>query len=407
MRPRMAALAAVGVALAVAALAPLRCHAAPAGAHGAGTQCESDMDCSLNGACVAGAGGRACVCDKGWQGPSCGELHVNETATVAYGIGGEEASTSSWGGGPPVWDDASSRYHLFVTEIAGNCGMCTWSRMSQIAHVTSDAAEGPYRRVETVVPTQAHNAYYAYSEPDGMHLLYHIFDGDSPESCNPYFRCRNGSTPGCRGLRPPSTPWPKPTCPTGAAQAHVHYSTSLGGPWRSAGALRINTTGMPHNVSGSSNPAPFIFPNGTVLMLGRGKDAGSGAASARANHNIFLYRAESWNATYEWVRGDGVDGAVNVGNGRLLTEDPTLWRGRRGFHMLLHSHPDLTHAWSADGLHWQWSSAVIGPPPASNGGSDNERPRVLLDADGDLDVLFVAQEAGPGDASRTAAFRAL
>ena len=25
--------------------------------------------------------------------------------------------------------------------------------------------------------------------------------------------------------------------------------------------------------AGNSNPAPYIFPNGTVLMLGRGKDA--------------------------------------------------------------------------------------------------------------------------------------
>ena len=47
------------------------------------------------------------------------------------------------------------------------------------------------------------------------------------------------------------------------------------------------------------------------------------------------------------------------------------------------------------------------------GGGDNERPRVLLDDDGDLDWVFVGQLLPPGgssnvsDAARTAAFRAL
>jgi hypothetical protein len=53
-----------------------------------------------------------------------------------------------------------------------------------------------------------------------------------------------------------------------------------------------------------------------------------------------------------------------------MTEDPAIWRGRRGFHALLHSSPrrapagsissSLTHGWSEDGISWNWSPARIG-----------------------------------------------
>lgn len=84
-------------------------------------------------------------------------------------------------------------------------------------------------------------------------------------------------------------------------------------------------------------------------MMGRSPDATRINGTVHVNHNIFLYRAPSWNATYEWVPSNGVNGSVNVGNGKVLTEDPVLWQGRRGFHVLLHSAPYLSHGWSVDG----------------------------------------------------------
>lgn len=45
--------------------------------------CSTDYDCALNGACTAGK----CVCDKGWTGDSCGEMHLAANPTVAYGYG--------------------------------------------------------------------------------------------------------------------------------------------------------------------------------------------------------------------------------------------------------------------------------------------------------------------------------
>ena len=149
--------------------------------------------CSLNGDCV----NQACECDLGWKGDSCGELDLNPVPIVAYGYDGLTSNTSSWGGGPPVFD--GTKWHLFVSEIAGHCGMGTWDRMSQAVHAVSDSVEGPFKRVALVIPTQTHNTYYAYSAPDMMHLIYSIFSGTSPESCNPYKQCTDGTTPGHGG----------------------------------------------------------------------------------------------------------------------------------------------------------------------------------------------------------------
>jgi len=412
-----------------AAAASVEIRGGVAAATAATTRCESDLDCQLNGACqvandaasfphddavhVAGETPRkkTCVCDKGWKGPDCGLLNIATTPTIAYGYG-TTPKTSSWGGGPPAYDNATGMYHLFMSEIAGNCGMTTWAHMSRGAHAVSKTAEGPYTRVETIIETEAHNIFYAYSPSDQMHLLYHIFQGNNPESCNPYFPCTNGSTPGAtgHGLKPPAG-WNHGTCAPNHTTS-VHYSKSLNGPWDKVD-LTFDKSAPPGSGAhfpphgGNSNPAPWVLPNGTVLMLSRGKDmgmTGNDGEGIPKNRNIVLFRADSWNSTYRWVPSNGPNGTVNIGDGKVTTEDPVLWKGRRGFHALLHSSPDMTHGWSLDGISWDWSPQIIGPPTLQG---DNERPRAVIDDNGDLKTIMCGQLCGPGDAARTAAFPAL
>ena len=42
------------------------------------------------------------------------------------------SGVSSWGGGPPVYDAATKKWHLFVSEIAGHCGMCELQHKCQL-----------------------------------------------------------------------------------------------------------------------------------------------------------------------------------------------------------------------------------------------------------------------------------
>ena len=377
--------------------------------------CTSALDCQLNGACVPGAAGPACVCDKGWTGADCGQLDLGpQRVAYGYGVEGGEGGqpVSSWGGGPPVFEEASKKWHFMVSEMAAGCGMCTWDRMSQAVHTVGDSPVGPFSRVATAIGPQTHNTLSTFSKVDGHHLIWSIGTGANPLSCNPPppSGCQGGRTANCTGLRDPSG-WPDPRCPIEMHPPTVHYAKSLDGPWSSAGEVKFNTTGTPNPgpdasyCFGTSNPAPLHLDNGTVLLITRGKDGGG--TPRHLYHNLWLWRADAWNGTYQWVRGHGDGGALDIGGSgaqKIATEDPVLWRGRRGFHLLLHSHPDLTHAWSVDGLSWNWNGTVIGPPVI--GGGDHERPRVLIDENGDIDAVFMSQECGPGDASRTLAFRA-
>ena len=290
--------------------------------------------------------------------------------------------------------------------------MNTWTRGSLAAHAVSTSGPlGPYTRVGEAIGTETLNVLYAYSAVDKMHLIYSIFGGVSPASCNPPFiGCTNGTTPNTTGGVRPRQWEPQNTCPStppdGKNSAHIHYSKSLDGPWKSTGRLIPSAAGC--HGCGISNPAPFIFPNGTVLMIGRGKDSvRTPGMPVVTGHNLWLYRASSWNSTYVWVPGKGVNGSLDVGNYTRQdpTEDPVLYRGRRGFHMLLHSAAGLTHGYSEDGLTWHSNNVIMGPLQA--GGGPNERPRVILDPKtGDLAAIVVGQLIKQGsDASRTAAFK--
>ena len=373
----------------------------------AASACTGDTDCQLNGACTNGV----CVCDKGWKSANCGILNLDGNANYLYGYNAT-SNFSSWGGGPPVLGP-NGKYHLYISEIAAHCGMSTWSRMSTSSHAISDKVNGPYTKVKTIVGTESHNTIYVYSPVNKMHLIYTIKTGTSPESCNPYLKCANGTTPGGHALHPPAG-WAPSTCSGPGGYGVIHSATDVNGPWTNAGAFAVAPLPKRPDTAGTSNPSPYIFPNGTVLLIGRGKDATRYPnGTVERHHNIFLYRAPHWNATYEWVPSDGVKGAINVGAGNdgPSTEDPHFYRGRRGFHILFHSSPDFTHAWSEDGLTWAWNKTISGPP-THGAGYDNERPRVVLDANRDLDWLFTGQlvgtTAGGGDdGARTAAFQAL
>eukprot|EP00040_Diaphanoeca_grandis_P007491 m.41121 g.41121 ORF g.41121 m.41121 type:complete len:447 (-) comp18709_c0_seq2:30-1370(-) len=352
--------------------------------------CMSDVSCRLNGACDEQSG--KCVCDQGWTGEFCQYLDLLP-GHVAYGSP-STPNTSAWGGGPPTWDETTQQYHLFATEIAGNCGMATWGRMSQMVHATSPTSNGPYTRVSTALPTETHNVFYVYSKPDKMHLIYAIGPSNNPPSCNPRVQCFNGTTPGTTSLKPPPG-WAPETCAVRDMSIRVHYSPSLDGPWLQS---NISLPDVPYVASPGSNPAPLIFDNGTVLVMTRSANQMIINGTDQHYQNVWLFSAPSWNSTYTWVHGPGDNGAMCIG-GDMQTEDPVLWKGRRGYHAIFHQ--NLTHAWSTDALNWHWSSEATAttmfqaPDGSLQIREDHERPRVVLTHDGDVDALFIASMESP------------
>ena len=358
------------------------------GAPAAARVCTTALDCHLGGICTPAG---TCDCDPSWRGPTCAQLNVGP-GSIAYA----PPNRSSWGGGPPVRSAVDGRYHLYVSEMGGHCGLDTWQSMSTIVDTVSSTASaaGPYTRVGVVVPRESHNAYYAYDPASKTHLIYHIGGGDTGAEPPQWTNCTNGTTPGSLALSSLGAAGPKGAEPLWTHVQYVHHAVSLAGPW-----LRENFTSPPVGGNdsdigwGNDNPAPFIFPNGSVLMLTRRYQ--SPKLGVEPHDTIWLVTAPSWKGPYRFV-SDGP--ALMDWRGRPTREnmeDPCLWRNARGhFHALFHF--GHRHAWSEDGLRWSVGNASVWDTTvATHSGStlqkDAERPRIWVDpATGAPGLLFTA-----------------
>ena len=156
---------------------------------------------------------------------------------------------------------------------------------------------------------------------------------------------------------------------------------------------------------GGTNPAPLILPNGTVFVMTRYANQRTLPNGSKQHYqNINLFRSESWRSEWTWVRGSGEAGAlpINFDGSAVQTEDPTLWKGRRGYHALFH---ELSHAWSPDAIQWYWEPNATAQTILSWNGrirKDHERPRMIVDENGDVDILFMSSILGPEEYSGTA-----
>ena len=238
-------------------------------ARSGGGGCASDHDCQLNGVCAAGR----CDCDAAWQGERCQELALSGDGALAYG--GPDSMITSWGGGPPALDAASGRWTLLVTEIAEHCGLSEWGSQSTVVVATAASPAGPFVRQKLAIDYQAHNPYYAFDASTKTHLIFHI--GDGRHNGRQPRHCTNGTTPNgssAASLAARLRHREEAMCPCacGPCSSWVHHAPSLAGPWTRLAVpfnTKNKTSGGPGEGFVMDNPAPYIFPNGTVLLLTR------------------------------------------------------------------------------------------------------------------------------------------
>eukprot|EP00037_Helgoeca_nana_P006964 m.63618 g.63618 ORF g.63618 m.63618 type:complete len:411 (-) comp17802_c0_seq2:1736-2968(-) len=360
------------------------------------TGCTTDSDCQLNGLCTGGT----CVCDAAWGGSDCSVLQFAADGELAYG--GPDANVTSWGGGPPVFDTERSLWVLFVTEIANHCGLSEWQRQSTAVAATSPSVSGPFTRDYLAVPTQAHNPYYVYDPASKTHLIFHIGGGDNPDRSN--LTCVDGTTPAVGVTRT----FPQRNT-VYSAQPYVHAAKSLSGPW-----TRVNITLPPNGQSssawGSDNPAPFIFPNGTLLMLTRKYNGTAAKLKIVPHDTIWLVTAPSYLGPYTFVHDEPLFSDYFKAVHPFNEEDPCIWQdARNNFHALFHF--TRGHAWSPDGLSWSWGGGApawtmtvadmtCGPSTCKTAPGevatvkDTERPRVWVNPITKLPTLFFVASGG-------------
>ena len=325
----------------VALLALLLCwHVAAADAL-AGTTCTTAFDCSLNGAC--GANG-TCECLPGWRNPACAILDI---APSPYAAGYHNASYASWGGNA-LFDPKDGLWHMFVAEMVNHCPLNDWGQNSQIIRASSQTVDGPFKFAAVVVSPFAHNPTVRQL-PDGSGFVLFMIGGvpTTPANC--------------------STDGPQPSERRGAAAVRgasgsirVSYAKHLAGPWSQPQVVEFDHVNSTSWIGcGYTNPSPFVFDNGSVLLAFQGgpcKDP-----SPFDVEMIGVALAPSWNATYS---------VLNHGQPIVLPEwicvagfgeDPFVWysAASSSYHMLVHGMCfapfDSRHLFSSDGANWTLS----------------------------------------------------
>ena len=300
---------------------------APDVPHGGGA-CATDLDCSLGGACAASS----CACDIWWTGPQCDLLNLQRADPAARGLVSD--SYFSWGG--HALRDETGTYHLLASFLCDHATLGQWTTKSSIAHATSAAPAGPFvlapgLDAQLVVPPWSHGAYVVRDPPTGEYLLVHIGDGRVPKST--WAPCYNSSedTPAFAAAAAAAAA-AAPDEPLGAGAlandgVFVERSMSLEGPWTSF----ANNTGLVVNypadswTHGITNPALYIFENGTTLLYYRADDCPKGWGLAPACIGVAI--ADSWQGPYMSIGSEPIT--------HPEAEDPAVFRDPRGnFHML-------------------------------------------------------------------------
>jgi hypothetical protein len=140
------------------------------------TKCNSDFDCSgHNGVCSPDRG--TCACKPGWSGTICSQMvFVPKTGRVAY-----VDPLWTWGGSPIKDTLTPPTYHVFSSRMSANCGILHYCMNSEVVHLTSTNASGPYTHADTALAPRMMNwdngAVHGISVhrlPNGTYALFYM-----------------------------------------------------------------------------------------------------------------------------------------------------------------------------------------------------------------------------------------
>lgn len=329
-------------------------------AHG----CKTMDDCGLNGICACNG---TCHCDPGWRGIDCSELdlrpverwtgynHTNITLPDFYKDG---AGNSSWGGHIIHDREDKGLFHLVISQLSHGCGLSGWRPFSTVIRAESRTGpRGPYTWAQELFSTFHHNPTTVWSPADDKYLMHFIgMDWETPDTCGSKKVNNTISVSSSPDLRT----WDEPT------------------------ALIVNVT----------NPAAWPLwtpdnPTSEILL-------------AAEKNNI--YHSSTYHGPY--------DLEVEPGNilidPSLRSEDPFLWRDKRGhWHFLVHHMVDIAlglkgprvgaHAYARDWKGpWHYNNITLAYNTTvdfTDGNSTTyyrrERPKLYFSEDGEMTPLYL------------------
>eukprot|EP00467_Chlorarachnion_reptans_P022158 CAMPEP_0114493586 /NCGR_PEP_ID=MMETSP0109-20121206/4186_1 /TAXON_ID=29199 /ORGANISM="Chlorarachnion reptans, Strain CCCM449" /LENGTH=1380 /DNA_ID=CAMNT_0001670543 /DNA_START=68 /DNA_END=4210 /DNA_ORIENTATION=+ len=367
--------------------------------------CLNDDDCSQNGKCNTTLTPSRCSCRKPWEGFRCEKLslsplqskdlsgyrikleavahspkNTNENGEFRYrepSEGREEedgkdddddeeneaevgeeskAESSSWGG--TVVKGPDGMFHMWVSEMAGHCGIVSWGWNSRIVHATSEKAIGPYQRIGTVFGIFAHEPRVVPlpSPSTNATTLAMFFTGDIGRK-NRKRRCYCCRIPGrCDGsTEQGDCPFKRVFAEGGAidevernSATYVTEAANPEGPWSEPKIV----------AHGDANLSPIVFEDGSLLGLVR-----QWGVKASYGSHMKIVVAKDWRSSDSYVTlgggaGKGPNGQKeelfpNIGSAGV--EDPFVYRDSAGtLHAVFH------HIWGAGSGNRWWSRTTSG-----------------------------------------------
>ena len=335
-----------------------------------------DEACSLNGSILEGT----CVCEPAWTGSTCSKLNFKPALPESgYRHLSGNANHSSWGGGG-WYDEQDKLWYMWVSEIAGGCGMAAWTSNSQTVRASSSDPLGLYIRESVQFPVWTHESIVTRG-PEGEYVAFMSYN--VPQTRPICTDCVGGSTsPNCTEPSASLVSDWDPTYMSWAPAGKVRDPTA----WSTPVEILNKTPQM------DTNFAAVIRPDGSLVGMWRDHQLTPGQ---KGKSTIHLATATDWKnaSTYVATVDDvlfGDNGVVNPGG----VEDPFLYVDVHGgyhalFHMLYPAHPYSSggHAFSLDGHNWTWTGQAYDGNVTFQDGTQTEfqngdRPHLLFDKTG-------------------------
>ena len=133
--------------------------------------CTTDLECSLNGVCSAGA----CVCDKPWRGPSCAEMGYATTPASGRDLYPVNRSHNTWNG--PIVGPVDGLYHIYDPLYGNYTGIKSLFRVQYIMHGVAPRITGPFDwSARPTIAGGINPAALAYNSTSGE-TVYTLWDG--------------------------------------------------------------------------------------------------------------------------------------------------------------------------------------------------------------------------------------
>jgi len=300
-----------------------------------------------------------------------------------------------WCGSVIRGDDG--RYHLFASRWPKSMPFHPgWMTSSEIVRAVADRPAGPYEFQQVVLPARGAEWWDGRSTHNPS-IARH---GDT------YVLFYMGST---HPFEDPAPGGPLPLTDPRAIVARsnkrigVATATHIEGPWTRYERPVLDTTPGTFYSFLTSNPAPVIHDDGSVLLMFKARRY---EGTTHSRMMLGVAKAPHYRGPYEVVGDEPVFSSDRFGE----VEDPFVWKTAGGYEMVA---KDMTgklagekhaaiHARSPDGIDWTladppkaWSRTLRFDDGRTQTMGQLERPFLLIE-DGRPSFLFAAAGDGPG-----------